>query len=189
MISSRHTFYAMGSDCAVQLVTEDAPDFETFARAAEAEVVRIEKRYSRYRADSELTRINAAAANGVSVRIDDETEALVDYAKACFAKSDGAFDITSGVLRRAWDFSSSHLPSQASIDALLPRAGLDKVSVSGGSLHFSQAGMGWILVVSARSTLRIVPQKLARDWARDTALSTSRATSGSLVVSPEEGYR
>lgn len=141
MFASCRRFYAMGSECAAHLVAESASEFETFARAAEAEVVRIERRYSRYRLDSELTKINAAAACGMSVRIDDETEALIDYAKACFAKSNGAFDVTSGVLRFAWDFSSSCTPSQASIEALLPRIGLDKVSVSGGYLHFAQAGM------------------------------------------------
>jgi FAD:protein FMN transferase len=141
MIWSCHSFYAMGSDCAVHLVAENASDLETFAQAAEAEVVRIERRYSSYRADSELTKINAAAASGNSVSIDDETEALVNYAKACFAKSDGAFDITSGVLRLAWDFSNSRLPSQTSIGTLLPRIGLDKVSVSGGCLHFARPGM------------------------------------------------
>jgi FAD:protein FMN transferase len=141
MISSRHDFHAMGSDCAIHLVAERTSDLEAFARAAEAEVVRIERRYSRYRADSELTKINAAAANGTSVGIDEETEALVEYAKACFSKSDGAFDITSGILRLAWDFSRSHLPSQTSIETLLPRIGLDKVSVSGGRLHFARIGM------------------------------------------------
>ena len=35
--------------------------------------MRIEKRYSRYRADSELSRINTAAAQGQSIRIDEET--------------------------------------------------------------------------------------------------------------------
>ncbi len=131
----------MGSDCAVRLVANGASEFERFAQAVEAEVVRIEKRYSRYRADSELTRINAAAACGSSVSIDDETAGLIAYAKACFSKSSGAFDITSGVLRAAWDFSSRRLPGQASIDALLPRIGLDNVTVSDGCLHFGRAGM------------------------------------------------
>jgi thiamine biosynthesis lipoprotein len=56
-------------------------------------------------------------------------------------KSNGAFDITSGVLRAAWDFSRLEPPSQASIEALLPRIGLDKVGVFDGRLHFAQAGM------------------------------------------------
>lgn len=50
------------------------------------------------RADSELSRINAAAAKGQSIRVDEETTGLIDFAKACFIKSDGAFDITSGIL-------------------------------------------------------------------------------------------
>ena len=51
MFSSRHTFYAMASDCAVQLVANSASEFAAFAQAVEGEVVRIERRYSRYRAD------------------------------------------------------------------------------------------------------------------------------------------
>ncbi|MDE2473336.1 MAG: FAD:protein FMN transferase [Bradyrhizobium sp.] len=131
----------MGSDCTVHFFADSAARFEQFALAAEAEVVRIERRYSRYRADSELSRINAVAAQGGSIDIDEETIALISYAKACYAKSDGAFDITSGVLRAAWDFSRARLPGQAIIDALLPRVGLDKVSVSAGRLHFAEAGM------------------------------------------------
>jgi FAD:protein FMN transferase len=141
MLLYRHSFYAMGSQCAVHFFTDSEAEFERFALAAEAEVVRIERHYSRYRSDSELSRINAVAARGGSISIDEETAALITYAKACFVKSDGAFDITSGVLRAAWDFSSSLLPGQDRIDALLPHVGLDRVTVSDGHLHFSEAGM------------------------------------------------
>jgi FAD:protein FMN transferase len=135
-----HTFFAMGSDCAVHLYADSKSEFEYFAGAAEAEVVRIEKRYSRYQPDSELSRINAAAAQGQCIRIDEEVSGLVEYAKACFTKSDGAFDITSGILRAAWDFSASRPPDQASIDRLLPRVGLDKIEIFEDSLRFSQPG-------------------------------------------------
>jgi FAD:protein FMN transferase len=141
MPSFSHSFFAMGSDCAVHFFADSAEDFETFALAAEGEVVRIERRYSRYRADSELSRINAVAARGGSVDIEAETAALMEYAKACHVKSGGAFDITSGLLRAAWDFSRACLPGQDAVEALLPRIGLDKVAVSGGRLHFTEAGM------------------------------------------------
>src|SRR5665213_3608472 len=127
MPSFSHSFFAMGSDCTVHFFADSAEEFETFALAAEGEVVRIERRYSRYRADSELSRINAVAAHGGSVDVDAETVALIEYAKTCHAKSGGVFDITSGVLRAAWDFSRACLPGQDIIDALLPRIGLDKV--------------------------------------------------------------
>lgn len=135
-----HTFFAMGSDCAVHLYADSKSEFEHFAEGAEAEVVRIEKRYSRYQPDSELSRINAAAAQGHCTRIDEEASSLIEYAKACFVKSDGAFDITSGILRAAWDFSGSRPPDQASIDPLLSLIGLDKITLSCGSLRFSQPG-------------------------------------------------
>jgi thiamine biosynthesis lipoprotein len=141
MLSMVHHFYAMGSDCAVHLCGETAEEIERFAAAAEYEVRRIEARYSRYRGDSELARINKVAAAGGSIGVDAETAGLIAYAKACFAKSDGAFDITSGLLRTVWDFSASHLPDQPAIDAVLPFIGLDKVTLSNGELHFRKAGM------------------------------------------------
>jgi thiamine biosynthesis lipoprotein len=136
-----HRFHAMASDCAVHLQAETAAASAMIAAAAEAEVRRIEARYSRYRADSELTRINGVAAAGGATDIDPETAGLIAYAKACFKSSEGAFDITSALLRRAWDFSKSRLPEQREIDALLPRIGLDKVTLSDGCLAFAQAGM------------------------------------------------
>jgi thiamine biosynthesis lipoprotein len=102
MLSMVHPFYAMASDCAAHLCGETAA-------AAENEVRRIEPPYSRYQGDSELTRINKVAAAGGSIDIDPETAGLIAYAKACFAKSDGAFDITSGLLRKVWDFSAARV--------------------------------------------------------------------------------
>jgi thiamine biosynthesis lipoprotein len=78
MLTTVHQFYAMGSDCAVHLCVETAADFEQIAGAAEAEIRRIECRYSRYRNDSELARINRVAANGGSIEIDAETGCGLD---------------------------------------------------------------------------------------------------------------
>jgi len=136
-----HRFYAMASDCAVHVQGETQAASAAIAIAAETEVRRIEARYSRYRADSELTRINRVAAAGGATDIDPETAGLIAYAKACFQSSAGAFDISSGLLRQAWDFSKARVPEQRDIDALLPRIGLDKVALSDGCLAFAQAGM------------------------------------------------
>lgn len=92
-----------------------------------SEVFRIEQRYSRYRPDSFLSAINEAAARGGSIEVDEETAALLDYSYACYRKSGGSFDITAGVLRRAWDFSAAKAPEQCDIDRLLPLVGLDKL--------------------------------------------------------------
>jgi FAD:protein FMN transferase len=136
-----HRFHAMASACAVHVQAETQATSAMIAISAEAEVRRIEARYSRYRADSELSRINLVAAAGGATDVDAETAGLIAYAKACFRSSGGAFDITSGLLRKAWNFSQARLPEQREIDALLPRIGLDKVSLSDGRLAFAQAGM------------------------------------------------
>src|SRR5487761_1945623 len=141
MLSLLHQFYAMGSDCALHLYGESAKSVELLAAAAEQEIRRIETRYSRYRSESELARINKVAATGGATGVDAETAGLIAYAKACFAKSDGAFDVTSGRLRAVWDFSASRLPDQRSIDAALPFIGLDNLVLANGQLHFRRPGM------------------------------------------------
>lgn len=136
-----HQFYAMGSDCALHVHVDTAGDGERSLAAAENEVRRIEGRYSRYRADSELARINAVAAGGGSIEVDEETAGLLTYAEACFAKSGGSFDITSGVLRAAWNFSVARLPDQSAIAVLLPRVGFDKLTWAPPRLTFGRPGL------------------------------------------------
>ncbi len=136
-----HRFQAMASACAVHVQGSNPAASATIAAATEAEVRRIEARYSRYRSDSELARINAVAARGGSTEIEAETAGLIAYAQACYRSSEGAFDISSGLLRRAWNFSATRLPEQRDIEALLPRIGLDKVALSGTRLSFAVPGM------------------------------------------------
>ena len=57
-----HQFRAMGSPCSLHLYA-DTPDHAlTAAQQIEAEVLRLEHKYSRYRDDSVATAINADAA-------------------------------------------------------------------------------------------------------------------------------
>lgn len=120
----------MASRCEIRLAGEWAggpANADVLIDQAIAEVQRIEFKYSRYRADSVVSRINAAAGSGQAIEVDDETASLLDFAAQLHALSDGLFDITSGVLRRAWDFRSQRLPEQAQIDALLPLVGWQHV--------------------------------------------------------------
>nr|MCU0951327.1 FAD:protein FMN transferase [Burkholderiaceae bacterium] len=102
-------FRAMASRCEVRLVCDDHDAGERTATAqAEAaidEVRRIERKFSRYTDDSVTTRINRAAG-GDAAEVDDETAALLDFGAALWAQSGGRFDLTSGVLRRAWRFDA-----------------------------------------------------------------------------------
>lgn len=93
----------------------------------QTEALRIEHKFSRYRADNVMSSINESQGEVISV--DDETGKLLDFAYQCFQMSEGLFDITSGVLRKAWRFDGSdNVPDQQSVDELMPFIGLDRVS-------------------------------------------------------------
>ena len=130
----------MGTDCVLHLYAESAGLAEEAFEAVADEVWRIEAKYSRYRDDSFLSEMNRAAAAG-QLALDPETSGLMSYALACHRKSGGVFDITSGLLRKAWDFGSGRLPDQAEIDVLLPRIGMEKLVWLPPNLAFSIAGM------------------------------------------------
>jgi thiamine biosynthesis lipoprotein len=109
--------------------------------AARAEVWRIEAKYSRYRPDSVVSRINAAAGTAEPVEVDAETAALIEFGASLFELSDGRFDITSGPLRRAWNFREAREPSQDELERLLPLIGWHQVEWDGQRVRLPHAGM------------------------------------------------
>ncbi|HET8706684.1 MAG TPA: FAD:protein FMN transferase [Pseudomonadales bacterium] len=133
-------FTAMGSPCSLQLYSPDDTLAEHHFRWARKEVERLEQKYSRYRLDSTLTRINQAAGKYV-VPIDHETASLLRYADTCHLQSEGLFDITSGVLRRVWNFRQPQLPSQAAIESVLPLIGWDRVQWNDKEIVLPLSGM------------------------------------------------
>lgn len=135
-----HNFTAMASPCCFQLYEDNPRAADQACQAAEAEVRRIEQKYSRYRDDSIVSRINAAAGKS-PIEVDEETAALLDYAAAAWQQSDGLFDISSGVLRRVWDFRSGKLPVKSAVDAALKLVGWDKVTWADGTVSLNLAGM------------------------------------------------
>jgi thiamine biosynthesis lipoprotein len=121
------SFHAMGTPCELRLAVPSPGQAADLARAAIAEVARLEARYSRYREDSDLSAINRVAAAGGGIEVDDETAALLDYADACHRESGGLFDISSGILRRAWRFDAGQLPDEAQVQQLLQHVGWHRV--------------------------------------------------------------
>lgn len=136
-----YDFQAMGSPCAIQLYAGSAKKAKQAARMVMDDVYRLEAKYSRYRTDSFLSEINRIAAQSGSIPVDDETAGLLDYAATCYQQSDGLFDITSGILRRAWNFKSGSLPSLEMIQTLLEKIGWHKIRWQRPVLAFTVAGM------------------------------------------------
>jgi len=118
-------FSAMAGPCEVLLPTTQQGARE-LGEVAALEAWHVEKKYSRYRKDSVLAWIHAQ--RGSTVRVDEETASLIDFAQQCFEVSDGLFDITSGILRRAWTFDGSdRVPDAAVVQSLLPHIGFNKL--------------------------------------------------------------
>lgn len=136
-----YSFSAMGSDCSLTLYAADEHQADQAADLTMAEVWRIEEKYSRYIDGNTLSEINRAALAGGGVDVDGETAGLLSYAFKAFQLSEGLFDVSSGVLRRIWDFSSRNIPPQSSIDRMLPLIGLGKLTWVPPHLRFAHAEM------------------------------------------------
>ena len=117
----------MGSPCELRLYANSKASAQEIATDTIAEIDRLEKKYTRYRDDSITTAINNSAGSKQGINVDDETAKLLNYAQVGYEQSEGLFDITSGILRKAWDFRSYIVPDQSDINALLPLIGWNKV--------------------------------------------------------------
>lgn len=134
------SFGAMASRCEVRLFASDEATARAWSDAGIAEVRRVEAKYSRYRDDSVTTAINRSAGQA-AIRVDDETAALLTFGGQLHQQSEGVFDLTSGVLRRAWDFKAARLPAPHEIEPLLPLVGWDRVDWDGSELRLPLPGM------------------------------------------------
>lgn len=123
------SFFSMASLCEVLVETQDEKLAIEMGHIAAVEAWRIEDKYSRYNCTSLCSEMNAKAGN--VMRIDKETYQLLAFAHQCYEMSEGAFDITSGILRKAWCFDGSdNIPTKASVEALLKFVGWHHVNYS-----------------------------------------------------------
>ena len=120
-------FVAMASPCEILFDTTQMSVVEPILRLAYEETKRIEQKYSRYVANNLMFEINNSHTH--SVLIDPETYQLLTVADTCFKVSDRKFDITSGILRKAWTFDgSNNVPSPESVEKLRSFIGWENVS-------------------------------------------------------------
>ncbi len=120
-------FEAMRCPCDILLDTVDPAIAAEQLKAASQEAHRIEMKYSRYRESNALHEINRRA--GETVKVDEETAGLLDYAADCFELSDGLFDITTGILRKLWRFEGTdHKVQTDAVERLRAHVGWEHVS-------------------------------------------------------------
>lgn len=88
---------------------------ESFTRIAE-----LDKLASSQNADSDVSKINAAAGKDY-VQVDPAIYEMLEYSKNYSAKSNGEWDITVGIIMKMWDIGNAdqHVPPQEDIQAAL----------------------------------------------------------------------
>lgn len=119
-------FEAMASPCEILVDGQiSAQDCAHLIACAAHEAWRIEEKFSRYRTDNLVYRINHS--NGEPVQLDRESAQLISYAFECYQLSAGLFDISAGPLRRVWRFDGSEqVPDSQLLASTLALVGLDK---------------------------------------------------------------
>ena len=116
----RLTFPALGTTCEVQYATPDAARGTQFEQAAVAWVQAFEAKYSRFRPDSLVSRINAAA--GVDwVDVDPEMEQMLQLCETLHFMTQGVLDATA--LPPAGIRDTRDTPKTMSVPACVNRTG------------------------------------------------------------------
>lgn len=135
-INTPHTFEgkAQGTSYHVRYVGKEVPrlpeEVESFLRD-------FDKTFSNYRPDSEVSRFNREAKEGVWFPVSRELFQLIKLAMELSEKSQGRFDITLGALLELWGFGPykkakavQDIPSEAALEQARQRSGYQKLKLS-----------------------------------------------------------
>ena len=106
----------------VMLLKADGAQAEAAVQEAEAEMYRLDALLSLTQADSEVSRLNAAAG---PCRVSAETYQIIDAAMRFGAAAGGAFDITIAPVASAWGFTEDafRVPGRSELEELLTHVG------------------------------------------------------------------
>ncbi len=98
-------------------------------RAVENEAQRLERLFSRFLPESDISRINRSAGLK-NEKVSSETYEVLSYAKECSNVSQGLFDITIGPLADLWDYKHAlEPPTNSKIELVLPLVGYNDLEL------------------------------------------------------------
>ena len=130
----------MGTRVAVELWHSDSAVAERCSAKVFSEMERIDARMSSYKANSELSRINANAASG-EVELSAELQHLISRSIHFSEISHGAFDITYASVGYRYDYRKRQQPSAEWLAEKLPAIDYRHIQLNGDKIHFSDAAV------------------------------------------------
>lgn len=142
-----HAVEAMGTRFEVVLPDarhQSGADVHAIAEEALAEITRLDARLSVYQPTSDVSWINAHAAQR-DVKVEPRLFALLQRCVELSEATDGAFDITMGPLIRAWKFmgDTGAFPTLDAVAGARTRVGYEHLRLDPGAstIRFARAGM------------------------------------------------
>ncbi|MFK8018305.1 MAG: FAD:protein FMN transferase [Pseudomonadales bacterium] len=108
---------AMGTEVFVQLWAENAVSAEKAIKAVLSEMHRVDREFSPYKSDSQLSKLNFAAYSR-AIEVSSEMLYLLDKSERVSELSDGAFDITFATIGKFYNYRTGVKPSDREIAAL-----------------------------------------------------------------------
>lgn len=132
----------MGTRIVVELWADDQPQGNAAIEAVLAEMRRVDQAMSTYKPSSELSIVNARAAQEpikISGELFDLLSTALDYSRI----TDGAFDITYASVGYLYDFRKHVRPDEKQIAAALPGINYRHVELDkkNSTVHFARAGV------------------------------------------------
>ncbi len=148
---------AMGTRFEWVLVGDEPVRLRSAGETVIKEIEELHRLLSRFRPDSDISRINKARA-GEKVRVDGRTFAVVEESVHLSERTKGAFDITVGPLLRCWGIGShrSSFPTEKELQRAISVVGFWRLNLNpkeltvekaedGVELDLGGIGKGWAL--------------------------------------------
>lgn len=133
---------AMTTPIELEFWAEDNDRAEKIGEEVLAVFHRVDEQMSRYREDSEVSRLNRNAANG-PVSVSDGLFQVLEKAREVSILSNGAFDITFGSVGYLYDFRAGKKPTDEELESGLPRVNFRDVILDqdAQTVEFRNAGI------------------------------------------------
>ncbi len=136
-------FRALGTNCAIQFRCVDQKSALQFVADALGWLSAFEAKFSRFKPDSMLSKINQAAGKSW-IEIDPEMGGMLDMADAMHRLTKGILDAAMLPLIKVWDWKVVHerLPSEDEISRALNLSNWKDVQRRPGKVFLPREGMG-----------------------------------------------
>ncbi len=133
ILSATRDVFAMDTYMTLTCYGERA---EEALAAAIAEIHRLDELLSTGKAESEISRLNAAGGGTVS----GETKTMLEAALQVYGRTNGAFDVTVYPLMQLWGFTGDEpaVPDAAALEACLKKVGSDRLTLSEDALTLGE---------------------------------------------------